>query len=299
MASEILNKIIKNYSSKFSNDLIKYDLYSRFNLNNFEIVKKALSLKEQKLSRIECFSCDENCDVRLDEKNRFIHCIKCDAGRVNLSKNQDLAYFLEFNNLADFLIEILNIKNNKKDIKLKELVYLGDLKLSENSSLSCSFYLSRISRQDFITENIKLKNYNISFIINLCNTILDLNYENFIESDLQSIISFNEKLKKFSFNEGYFKKLLQPFLMKHNDEYKMATIKESNKKYAEGGKKKRKEEREFFISKFHENKQKYPNKEDKNIIIEMWEENKNERFKNLSKARGLQTLKNWKKKYIN
>ena len=235
MANEILNKIIKNYGSKFSDDLIKHDIYSRFNINDFGVVKKALGLKGQRLSRIECFSCDEKCDIRFNDKNKFIHCIKCDAGRVNLNKEQDLAYFLEFDKLADFVANLAGIKAAKKIIKLKEFIYLGDLKLGKNSGLSCSFYLSKITQTDFIKQNIKVKNNNISFVINLTSKKLDLDQGSFAESDLQSIILYNKKLKKFGFNEIYFTELMTPFTTRHDEGNKFSILKESNKKYAEGG----------------------------------------------------------------
>ena len=238
MASEILNKIIKNYGSKFSDDLIKHDIYSRFNKDDFDAIKTALSLKEQRLSRIECFSCDEKCDIKFNDKVKFIHCIKCDAGRVNLNKEQDLAYFLEFDKLADFVANLVGIKANKNIIKLKELVYLGDLKLGKNKGLSCSFYLSKITQVDFVKQNIKVKNNNISFVINLTSRKLDLDQESFVESDLQNIIFYNKKLKKFNFNEIYFTELMTPFITKHDEGNKFSILKEANKKYAKGGKQK-------------------------------------------------------------
>ncbi len=235
MANEILNKIIKNYSSIFSDDLIKHDIYSRFNTNDFDVVKNALGLKEQLLSHIECFSCDEKCDIKFNDKVKFIHCIKCDAGRVNLNKEQDLAYFLEFDKLADFVANLAGIKADKKIIKLKELIYLGDLKLGKNSGLSCSFYLSKITQADFIKQNIKVKNNHISFVINLASRKLDLDQGSFAESDLQSIILYNKKLKKLGFNEIYFTELMTPFIMKHDEGNKFGILKEANKKYARGG----------------------------------------------------------------
>jgi len=234
MGNEILNKILKNYGAKFSDDLIKYDIYSRFDKNIFDAIKKALDLKEHHLKRIECFSCDKECDIKLSDKIKFIHCISCDAGRVNISKNQDLAYFLEFDKLADFIIDLVGIKSGKKITKIKELAYLGDLKIGTDNGLSCSFYLSKITRADFIKQNIKLKNNNISLIINLGKK-LDLDQESFVECDLQSIAIYNKKLKKFSFNDDFFTELLTPFIKKHDLNIKAIILKESNKKYSKGG----------------------------------------------------------------
>lgn len=272
MVNEILNKIIKNYGAKFSDDLIKYDIYSRFNADDFGVIKKALALKEHRLLHIECLSCDEICNVKFDDKIKFIHCIKCDAGRVNLNKEQDLAYFLEFEKLADFVANLLGISVNKGIvIKTKELVYLGDLKLGENKGFSCSFYLSRITHANLIAENIKVKNNNICFIINLSNRKLDLPQESFIESDLQSIILYDKKLKNFNFKKTYFTELTLPFISKHNEGSKFSIIKEANKKYAEGGNTKSKvqygEVKKYVLSEYKKLKTKNSSKKEVAKII--------------------------------
>jgi hypothetical protein len=223
--NQITQNIIKQYSFKDSKGYITYDIYNKLNQEELNIIKQNLNLKQEYLKYMECFGCDEELPVRIKEnKTRFIHCFANECGIYRkLKNNEDLAYILTLNGIADFLINLLEITGNKTNSIAGKIIELGKKQIFD---LDFNIYLlkERLNSQE-IFDSCKPKSKKApSIIIKLTDKDLKIDQVNIADCWFNDLIFYNDSLNKFSINykvltqtisgcfEGSQKTTIQKFL---------------------------------------------------------------------------------------
>ncbi len=203
MISKVTRQIIKNLSLSSAFGLVDSKAYSKLKIEDF-------GLKEHHLKVIECFSCGEECEIRLRNKKKFIHCIADGCGVRKEINDQDLAYKVTVNDIADFLIKLLEIDSkNKKTLITGEIVFLGRKEV-EDLGISFDVYLVRNEKN-----KIELMNFCDSklraipkFIIRLGNRELNFEEKQIVECCFDDLVFYNQSFERFDINYKVFAEVI-------------------------------------------------------------------------------------------
>jgi hypothetical protein len=297
MLNDFVKEIIAQYGSSNSEGIIDWNYRTKLAPENFEIIRKAFDLSEQRLSYLDCTGddCYEEIEVKTRrDGSQYIHCSYCKKLEL-LTEDQDLAHKMTLDGLADFVIGLLEIEQNKKPIKLDDVLYLGKKSFV---GIFFDFYLTRTEqgKRDLINDLKLNTKKNRPFIIKINNDIGDSEEETSFW--FCHIIFYDKKTKKFTTNNDLFHKLTTSLESNKIELHQQSVIADNNKKYATGGKNKRSAEKEFFKEEFKKAKHADTTRDDKEIILEIWDLNKSKVLNNLSKTNGLRTLNEWHKKFF-
>jgi len=295
MLNDFVKEIIAQYGSSNSEGIIDWNYRTKSSTENFEIIRKAFDLSEQRLSYLDCTGddCYEEVEVKTKrDGSRYIHCSYCKKLEL-LTEDQDLSHKITLDGLADFLIGLLEIEQNKKPIKSDDILYLGKKSFV---GIFFDFYLTRTEqgKRDLINDLKLNPKKNRPFIIKINNNIDDSEEETSFW--FCHLIFYDKKTKKFTANNDFFHKLTTSLESNKIKLHQQSVIDDNNKKYGNGGKNKRGVEKEFFKEEFIKLRQADSTRDAKEIILEIWEVNKNQSLNNLSKTNGLRTLNGWHKK---
>lgn len=263
MLNDFIKEIIVQYSSSTSEGIIDWNLRTRLTETDFAIIQSAFDLSEQRLSYLDCTGdeCYEEVEVKTKrDGSKYIQCRDCKKLDF-IDKNQDLAHKITLDGLADFLIRLLEIEQNKKIIKFDEILHLGK-KIFANIVFDVYLTKTEQGKKDSL-EDLKLSaKKNRSFVIKLSNDLTD-------EEDscwFCDLIYYDKKVKKFIPNNEFIDKLITSFKSEKSILDKRSIIADNNRKYAAGGKKKAEKNfgdaKEYILSEYKRLKSKNMSKKD-------------------------------------
>jgi hypothetical protein len=207
--NKIVQDIIQQYSGKYSKGYITYDLYSQLSTEDFKIVEEAFNLKKEMLEYIECFECDEELQVRRKGNIRFIHCFASDCGAYKeLKNNEDVARTINLHGIANLLIKVLGITENKENIINGKLIYLGQKQIV--SPYFNIYLLKEVIDNETLIQHCKPKSKkNPSIIIKLTSQNLEINQANITDCQFDDLVFYDESLKRFSFNKSIIYNMIE------------------------------------------------------------------------------------------
>lgn len=145
MLNDFVKEIVTQYSSSASEGIIDWNLRTKLTVADFKIIQNAFDLSEQRLSYLDCTGDDCYAEVEVKTKrdgSKYIQCRDCEKLDF-IDLDQDLAHKITLDGLADFLIALLEIEQNKKVIKSYEAIYLGKKEVKELGDLTINFYILR------------------------------------------------------------------------------------------------------------------------------------------------------------
>lgn len=204
MINQTIQNILKQYSNKYSNGFIKFDLYSKLDKEVLEFLKLNLDLKEEYLQFINCPGCDEELEIKKRNNIRYIHCFNIGCGiKREFKNNEDLAYKINLDGIANFLIKILEIKEGKKNLISGKLIKLGQ---KETLDLNFDVFLlkEKLSSQEILDNCKPISKKVPSIIIKLTNKNLEIDQNNVSDCCFSDLIFYDENLNKFTINSKIF-----------------------------------------------------------------------------------------------
>jgi len=204
MINQTIHKIVKQFSNKHSDGFIKFDLYSKFDKELLASLALNLDLKEEYLQFINCPQCDEEIEIRTRDRIRYIHCFNAGCGsKRELKNNEDLAYKMTIGGIADFLIKVLEIRVNKKNLISGKLIKLGQKEIF-NLNFDIFLLKEKLSSQEIVDNCKPSSNKTPSIIIKLTNRSLGINQENISECWFSDLIIYDTRLANFNINDRLF-----------------------------------------------------------------------------------------------
>jgi hypothetical protein len=277
MINQATSKIVKEFSLKYSDGIIKQSLYSTLDQKAFDIIRQQFSLNESRLKHIDCPSCDNQCKIKIKpNKISFIHCLADGCGTLkDLKNNEDLAYQITLNGVADLLIKLLGIKEqNKRTIKSGELIYLGKKELESLSSLALDVYFVRNDqgKKAFLNYYQPQSKTTPAIIIRLSNKNLNFEEKQIVECWFDDLVVYDGQLIKFQINQNLWNDLISNFKATKDLENYQKIVKDNNKiKYGKGGKIKAEKDygqaKEYVLKEYQNLKNKNRTKKDISKII--------------------------------
>lgn len=200
MINQKIQNIIKQYSNKYSDGFIRFDLYSKLDKGILDLLKLNLNLGEEYLQFINCPQCDEELKIRIKNNQRHIHCFNAGCGvKREFKNNEDLAYKITLIGIADFLIKSLEIKKDKKNLIAGKLMKLGQKEIFD---LNFDIFLlkEKLGSQEIFNNCKPTSKKTPSIIIKLTDKNLEVDQTNISECWFNDLIFYDENLKKFSFS---------------------------------------------------------------------------------------------------
>lgn len=207
MLNELVKEIITKYSAPSAEGLIGWDSRIKLTPENFDIVKSAFDLSEHRLSHLDCagHDCYEEVMVkRKSDGSRYVQCPDCKKLDF-INEDQDLAYKITLDGLADFLIGLLEIEQNKKIIKSDEAIYLGKKEVKELGDLTMNFYLLRGDEaRDAVIKHYKTNPKASAIIISLNPKKRAAEEAKISECWLCDMVFYDQNLSQFTINYKNF-----------------------------------------------------------------------------------------------
>lgn len=207
MIGQVTSRIIKEFSLKYSDGNINYSLYSKLEPDAIQVIKQQFSLSESRLKYIDCPSCDIQCKVKSKPSGvNYIHCPADGCGILkDLKNNEDLAYKITLNGVADFLIKLLGIEGEKRVIEAGEVIYLGKKELEDLGNLAFNIYLLRNDqgKKAFLDYHSPTKQAP-TIIIKLGNGNLEIEGKQIAECLFSDLACYDNDFEKFNINYKTF-----------------------------------------------------------------------------------------------
>lgn len=197
MINQTIQSIVKQHSNKYSDGFIKFDLYSKLDKEVLDFLRLNLDLKEEYLQFINCPQCDEELKIKTRDSIRHIHCFNAGCGvKRELNDNEDLAYKITLGGIADFLITLLKIKEDKKKLLSGRLMRLGQKEIFD---LNFDIFLlkEKLSSQEILYNCKPTSKKTPSIIIKLTNKNLGIDQSNISDCWFNDLIFYDENLNKF------------------------------------------------------------------------------------------------------
>ena len=207
MIGQVTSRIIKEFSLKYSDGNINYSLYSKLEPDAIQVIKQQFSLSESRLKYIDCPSCDIQCKVNSKPSGvNYIHCPADGCGILkDLKNNEDLAYKITLNGVADFLIKLLGIEGEKRVIEAGEVIYLGKKELEDLGNLAFNIYLLRNDqgKKAFLDYYSPTKQAP-TIIIKLGNGNLEIEGKQIAECLFSDLVCYDNDFEKFNIHYKTF-----------------------------------------------------------------------------------------------
>jgi hypothetical protein len=273
MLNDFVKEIVTQYSFSASEGIIDWNLRTKLTVADFKIIQNAFDLSEQRLSYLDCTGDDCYAEVEVKTKrdgSKYVQCYECRKFDL-IDDDQDLAHKITLDGVANFLINLMKIRSNKKPIEYNNIIYLGQSNVAENLILNVYLVRRKESKESLLKYLDLISDKTPVLVIQLYNEHWYDVDSSVLQVGFAKLVSYDEKLEKFIASNESFSDQINDYLAKKAALMGVIAIQKNNRKYAAGGKKKAEENfgdaKNYVLNEYQKLKRKNSSKKDVARII--------------------------------